>query len=424
MKFAQIFKLRSLRLAQAFVTVLYAIHFAFICRFAVDVPYVDEWDELPSASGGLSEFWQQHNEHRIVFTKIQTYLLFLLNGWDIRLHILINFVIFGFMLVLLYKLFVSLWPKNQNKALLALSFAPLLSPLLSENHEWAFQSQFHFFIIFGLLALIFFLKERPKLALLFCFASMVSFSAGVIFCTVIVVSRGVLWSMDRHYKRAGWIFLWLAVFLDLSSIGYANEVKPWPRVFPGDLRFWEYFFSSVALGLGITGKQFFLSLLAATAVGSCLLLNFLKFRRGEIKPEIYSIDCAYVLSVLGALAAIAVGRAGLGGDTSKASRYAEIALLLTPWTVLSLSRLKNPRWSYAAVAILFFVHAPQFKFYRVYAKSNASRLEGLRCVGEYYKNPEAHSGLCPTIYPAVAKDRFDRARENSLHFYRALVGKE
>ncbi len=86
-----------------------SMHLRYVARFALDIPIGDEWESLRSSNllGTFNPKWMfdQHNEHRIVFTKIQTWLLYNWNHWDIRTQVFQNFIIFvGVVCVLLWIL--------------------------------------------------------------------------------------------------------------------------------------------------------------------------------------------------------------------------------------------------------------------------------------------------------------------------------
>jgi hypothetical protein len=82
---------------------LYLFHFHLIWKYAVDVPYEDEWasfepNQLPSglSLGGLVV---QHNEHRLVTTRLLVWLQYRLNGWNLAIHQIVNFVFYGLILL-------------------------------------------------------------------------------------------------------------------------------------------------------------------------------------------------------------------------------------------------------------------------------------------------------------------------------------
>ena len=77
--------------------VLFLWHLGVIYKHAVNVPYWDEWetfqqDALPS---GLSLGWllAQVNEHRILVGRLQIWALYHLDGWNLRHHQILNFLL-------------------------------------------------------------------------------------------------------------------------------------------------------------------------------------------------------------------------------------------------------------------------------------------------------------------------------------------
>ncbi|MBF0206335.1 MAG: glycosyltransferase family 2 protein [Oligoflexia bacterium] len=193
----------------------------YICQCAVDVPFADEWEALNRGALGLELNWQwifsPHNEHRIIFTKLITYLSYLLDRWNIRHQIIFNYFIFLGVIFLLFKfknlIFANfrqkepkegecppqnsqIHRKTSNFLLTPFYFFPLFvyflfSPLNFQNHLWGFQNQFHLVLLFSLLATIVgFTKfplswNRTILFSLLIVATMFSFSSGVVMSTIL-----------------------------------------------------------------------------------------------------------------------------------------------------------------------------------------------------------------------------------------------
>ena len=81
----------------AFLALVVAVN-----RYAVDLPYYDEWaflhpDNAEYLTGGLDAGWlfQRHNEHLIPLTRLQIWLLYRLNGWDVASQQRMNLVLFA-----------------------------------------------------------------------------------------------------------------------------------------------------------------------------------------------------------------------------------------------------------------------------------------------------------------------------------------
>ncbi|WP_221032952.1 hypothetical protein [Actomonas aquatica] len=119
---------------------------------------VPRWDQIdaegevilrPWLNGELhaANFWQSHNEHRIVFTKLEALGLVMLNGqWDAYVQVFVNAVLHALLLPVLLAWIhrrVRGWPF----AIVAVVTTALwLLPLAWENTVQGFQSQFYILI--------------------------------------------------------------------------------------------------------------------------------------------------------------------------------------------------------------------------------------------------------------------------------------
>ena len=136
--------------------------FLIISRYANALPYNDQWDGeavdifMPYYEHSLSiaAFFSPHNEHRIFFTRVYDFALFLLNGqWDSQLQMALNALIHcaalaGFGGIMARLLGIKFWPVIWLPLTLA-----LVLPFGWENALWGFQSQFYFLLLFSLLAI-------------------------------------------------------------------------------------------------------------------------------------------------------------------------------------------------------------------------------------------------------------------------------
>src|SRR5262249_24071414 len=114
-----------------------------------------------------------------------------IDGWNLAHLAIVNFALFGALLAA-----VALAIRRADPALgapwIALFLVLLLSGTSRQNHAWAFQSQFHFFLLFLLLpaVLLFDARQRSRdqaLGLLCLAGSAYSFSGGVACAGVLLV---------------------------------------------------------------------------------------------------------------------------------------------------------------------------------------------------------------------------------------------
>ena len=135
---------------------------ALIHAYASSLPYWDQWDAeadrlyLPYAEGTLTvgDVFSPHNEHRIVFTKLLSLGLLVLNQqWDARLQMTVNAPLHAAALAFFaWALGGTL--RERGKVFAAMIGAAIFSlPIACENTLAGFQSQFYFVILFAALHL-------------------------------------------------------------------------------------------------------------------------------------------------------------------------------------------------------------------------------------------------------------------------------
>lgn len=350
-------------------------HWFLIWTWAVDIPFMDDWNHFPPQQQPiLSWLFALHNEHRVATTRLLILALWRLDGWDLVVHQVLNFAIYG--VVLLSLLVFARRRAIEMPLWAALGFLLFpLSPIAYENHIWATQTQWHFVLLFLFWAVLFLWDEtqsttRVMWGTLCCVLSIYSLSAGL-------VASVVIWLCFTLFKRKRWgnashrkleLRQWMATgaILLVASALYLNgyhkpEAHP-AFSFPWTSAFWEYFLALLASGFGllapsgIAARGFFALVLCL----SPLLGEWVQNRRRHeaTPPALQAIFCAQ-LAILAMLAAIAGGRAGLGIEQAYAPRYTEFVLMLCPltafawWGVLR----ARPRWRLYIVAPLWLFFA-------------------------------------------------------------------
>jgi hypothetical protein len=152
--------------------VVLGLRWRLIDHAASPVPYLDQWygEGLvlygPAMQGHLpfANFFQPHNGHRIVPSRLLAYDLFRANGqWDARLQMVANALLAAalcFPLLALARRWLPPAALVIFAALLAWFYA---QPILYENALWGFQSCFYFLVLFSLLQIQLML-HRPALS--------------------------------------------------------------------------------------------------------------------------------------------------------------------------------------------------------------------------------------------------------------------
>jgi hypothetical protein len=134
----------------------------YIERFAVSMPFWDQWDAegdhllkpLLSGSLGWAELLHAHNEHRIVPTKLVTLASYLATGqWNNIYEARISAAIYAMIPAILVWHGMRIGASLGSRALLiAVAICAAVLPYSWENFLVGFQSQFYFLILFALLA--------------------------------------------------------------------------------------------------------------------------------------------------------------------------------------------------------------------------------------------------------------------------------
>ena len=132
---------------------LYAFHLSQVWRNVVNLPVADEWevfnpDQLPA---GLTPGWlfAQHNEHRMATYKLLVWALYHAGGWDVAVHQLLNFLLYGAAVALVFLLARGAEPETPPWVVLGFVIF-LFTTIGIQNHVMAIQSAFHLWLIFFL----------------------------------------------------------------------------------------------------------------------------------------------------------------------------------------------------------------------------------------------------------------------------------
>lgn len=419
---------------------LYVFHLSQVWRNVVDLPVADEWeifnpDQLPS---GLTPGWlfAQHNEHRMATYKLSVWALYHAGGWDVAVHQVFNFLLYGAAVALIFHLARRAAPETPPWLVLGFNIF-LLTTVGIQNHVMAIQCAFHFWLIFFLLSarLLFDAAQGARALAVgsLCAAlSVFSLASGVV-STVVLMLAFAAFKLSRAFGAGGgrarrvelYQLLLVGVFVvgsvALWLYGYRKPPQHPPLASPLGREFWDYFLNAVSFCFGFESlsKAAGLACLLVVLTPVCVLLWK---RRGGLTAGQWTMFSA-VACMLAVLASIAAGRGEFGAAQSKTSRYVEFGMALVPLSAVSWWALLKGREGLRAALLaalwlalfLAFLNDWRFRDYRV---ERALRLKGVECVRDYYLR--GGEGLCPTIYPAPLGPRLDAARKLGAAFYRDL----
>lgn len=394
---------------------------------SVNVPAGDEWEILRSnafPNGFTVKYiFDFHNEHRIVFTKLLNYLFLYLTRWNIQMLVVFNYCLFisiVYFLIRLQKKYIL----NGTKGLWFLPFF-LASPLLVDNHNWGFQSQFHFFILFGLLSIFVSTKEKLRvvdylLAVTFALCSAYSFSAGMFFSVVVLfvlLFRVFKDSSRDTHERISKVSVLLILVLGLALwfIGYAKPPEHPVYTFPTQFEFWYFWANLVSLGYGFKSTNIIVALLAVGITFFTLVkMSRLAF---SFKNRAVSVLFFSSIAIIVSLLSIAASRAVYGIGQAKTSRYSEISILLMlfcGWLfwIWSRGHVKREKIYQYFVWFLVIGFAGDYS-YSAYFSTAEVRREALTCIARYYQDVDK-SGMCQTIYPASLSEMLENAKKLNI----------
>ena len=425
----------------AALTLCIGLYFAqFICllKYAVNIPFWDEWEAINKggvlAEPSVEHLFAQHNEHRIVTTKLLSLALYYLDGWNLITHQTINFLIYGFLVATLAYVVKKSTPELSSLTLMCFVVF-MLSCVSIENHFWGFQSQFHFALLFSFLSVWFLFREKQSwiktlLGTIFSLLAIYSFSSGLVMSVVVIAGYGVFKSIRIYtgterkpeISQLAVVLLIVCGAIYYYFIGYAKpELHP-VFTFPYQKLFWTYLTNLLSGGFGFKidniapGTFVFFFVLVP-------IIGLIKKYRSKLTPGNWVIIVS-TLAVFAALSSITMGRAGFGKGHSKASRYSEIVIMLIPlsialWSVFLVEhekwrmRLLVGFWCFCGIGLLGYWNFPG-----AYQAAGIERQEGRDCVQNYYQN--GGEANCPTVYPRPIADRLDFTKTQPLSFVKEL----
>jgi hypothetical protein len=197
--------------------------FWVITRYAVDVPYRDQWELVPLLEKmvhgrlTLADLWAQHNEHRILFPRIIMLALARATGWNTYYELAVNVILaLGIFTIFVYQ--VKITGRKLGAAGLAWAIPATSLIVFSigqyQNWLWGWQIQMFLNLLAAmggivLLAHETFTWKRFALSALLGVVALYSFANGVLFWPIglvilLVVTAG---ARQRIAALTGWVLL-------------------------------------------------------------------------------------------------------------------------------------------------------------------------------------------------------------------------
>jgi len=314
-----------------------------IFRFHVDTPIWDSWRMIPlfakSYSGELTfhDFWQQHNEHRLIFSRLIILVLGRLTSWNTLYEAMLNVLITLGILIVVYNQLKQKFPKLPWFYLL-----PVLSLLLfslNQFENWLLGFTLHIFlhvlVVIGAINLL----TNPKLnwkylisAIGLSFVATFTFGTGLIFW-LLGLTLLVLYKNISPKKKWQMIIFWLIVS-GLTIISYLYQFQPntqdfWLTILnnPVNVILFTLLFLGRPLTMFLYLDTFWGILVSLYVLVFTTVMIFVLVKRNFVKLEKLLPLIAYFIYGIGIGVVIGLGRAQYGYESARASRYITLANL-------------------------------------------------------------------------------------------------
>lgn len=317
----------------------FAALIAMVAVFGVNVPFFDQWELVSlfqhyhEGQLSFSEFFAQHNEHRLLFPRFLMFVLAVVSGWNVHWEMFASVALASTALFFLYKI---LSETLKNKAIRWLALASIsvifFSPIQWENWLWGWQIQWYLNLL-GLIVAVWALSvwktsplKRLIVAALGALLATYSLASGFF---VWLVCLPLLWFVPS-LRRWLWVWVGLAITaIGLHYVGYQDPMYSPARTLFLDAPFAFVKYIATYLAHPITVESIHTKITAvffAGVFGAALLIIFRKARhllRVELLPWL-------ILGFYACCAAASTGvsRLGLGVEQAYSSRYVTLSQLL------------------------------------------------------------------------------------------------
>ena len=322
-----------------------------VFMYGVNVPFWDQWQGVPpliekmkNGTLGLSDFFAQHNEHRIFFPRLVMFGLALLTHWNIKVELFTSWALACICAYNLWRLcrVTGFGGSDTGFWLLFAANVLLFTPLQSENWLWGFQIGF-------------FLPLAAFTSLLWVVASSrtsVAFVAAIVFSMIgnfSIASGFIFWLLAlllllfpngrfNCQGRKGWLILFFLIFIGaqilylwnykkpahhpdpLMALRQPREVMEYILAYFGSAFAWGTAFSSVSVAIVVGAILVILFGICITYLFVCRK-DYILVKRALpwIGLCLFSISMSMVT---------AVGRMGFGTSQALASRYVTFSVMM------------------------------------------------------------------------------------------------
>ncbi len=334
-------KLKIIIAILVIIPLIFLVEAVFV--FHVDTPIWDSWRMIPLFEkiygGGLTfaDFWQQHNEHRLFFSRLIILLLGRLTAWNTIYEVLFNVLITIGILLIVYKQLKTDFPQIPWFYVL-----PVFSILLfsfSQFENWMLGFTLHIFLHqLATVALVWHITQKnltwKNIFWTTIFAVITTFSFGsalIIWPSVLlflIINKNLKFAVKQKMV-VFWLIISLFIIISYLHNFQANTQEFWLTMFrnPIDVLMFTLLFLGRPMSIFLYLDTFWgvIVTLYALMLTIGMLITLIN-KRYLITQQISAI-IFYIIFTLGTAFVIALGRAQFGYEAARASRYITVANL-------------------------------------------------------------------------------------------------
>ena len=389
---------------------------------------------------------KRHNEHRIFFTKLSTWILYKLNSWDVRDQVILNYLIF--LLIPLTLIITTIKHLDVKYRWLPIYLSIFtLSPRLSSIHSWAFQSCWHISVLtLIIIPIVIYRKLNWSLCILASFLSILSifsFSASTP-GLILIVGLFLFYTILEFYNKKNHltfdiiskklIFLSIAItsiIYNLLTMHIHAGHGKYASILSKE--FWLFFMNLVSSGFGHTKvnhmSALFCFLLIVLPITYFVIYQTINYKKKTLSKNLW-ITITQTCALLAGSASIAIGRVSeYGYNYSKQGKCLEFSIFFIPLAGILWSLIYHRKFlRYKKQFILFFCLFVFFNFTRdwnsskIYKKNRLYMTQGVNCAYKYYSN-NMNKITCPKLYPWDLADKLQYAKKINISFYQSYTAK-
>ncbi|MCL6563482.1 MAG: hypothetical protein K6U87_10780 [Firmicutes bacterium] len=442
-------KFRTQYIVLGLTAIVIMAYLSFIARYGVNVPFWDEWDQVPIVNAALhghlnfSQLWDQHNENRMFLPNLLVVLVALMTHWNLKIEMWFS----ALLSIASFAVFMRMVKWKTLPFLLPISALIWFSLAQYENTLWGFQLAWYLVLFCFLLCITFLYRESyHSFVISTIFAILASISS---FQGLLTWPIGLLILLISPSPSRSKILSWTAaglgtIILYFTGFTFRATVEPWLSYSLSHPFVSLVYFFTVLGSVTSVGASNPTDLLLCEMVGVSVFTLSVYFLSHwwSTKPEYRFRTSPVVVPILFGLLfdiSLVVGRSGFGIPQATSSRYTLYNLVLLTalsWAVLLQQSLKptlyqlRKEWGTGALAVILVISLASSTLRGLAAGGNllAARLMATDVLANF--KDATDNLITSTIFPSVPmfkvyaeevmKDRLSVFNSSSAIVYRRL----